>query len=419
LLRAKGYTDDEIEKAGLIIKKNPNYYDRFRSRIMFPLFNSSGQIVGFSGRIFGEESGESGGKYINTPQTLIYDKSKTLYGFDRAKSAIRQKDACILVEGQMDVIMSHQAGFLNTVAVSGTALTPEHLRMIKRLTGNLILAFDSDTAGMQASKRAVELGLSQGFDVKAALTAKGTGSGPGRLAGKDPADIIKESPKEWEKAVLNSVPIIRFYLDSLSSKDEVEKTVLPYLALISNEIKKAQWVKEVAKYLGVGEEPVWEELKKIKLEHPAGQRAGEAAPLGGKSFKSRRRIIEERLLGIKLWQKQDSAEKMDKTKEKYYNWQQGINERLRSFEPSEPIPSSAYNKLALEAELAYSGSESLGTEIELLQAELEREKIKDRLEEVSKAIREKEISGDKKAFASLLKEFQELTKKMNQTRKKI
>ena len=118
---------------------------------MFPISDVYGNVVGFTGRILGEEI-EGQGKYVNTPQTLVYDKSKVLYGLDRAKEAIRKQDLCILVEGQMDVIASHQAGVKNVVAVSGSSLTPPQINLIKRFTQNIALAFDVDVAGSSATK---------------------------------------------------------------------------------------------------------------------------------------------------------------------------------------------------------------------------------------------------------------------------
>ncbi|MCX6712416.1 MAG: DNA primase [Candidatus Vogelbacteria bacterium] len=157
-----GFNEGEMIKVGLVIantKAGPQAsrgYDRFRSRLMFPIANPNGKVVGFSGRIFGAET-ETTAKYINSPQTELYNKSKILYGYDRAKQAMRQQDECIFVEGQMDLIMSHQAGATNTVAVSGTALTTEHIQLVKRLTDNIVLANDYDLAGLKASLRAINL----------------------------------------------------------------------------------------------------------------------------------------------------------------------------------------------------------------------------------------------------------------------
>src|SRR3989338_6719180 len=166
-LKLKNYSGLEMEKAGLTIKSSgpqgSGYYYRFRNRIMFPITNSSGLTVGFSGRIVPwDAEAEKAGKYINSPQTVLFDKSKLLYGFDKAKTEMRKQDMCVLVEGQMDVVMSHQAGIENTVAVSGTALTHEQLNLIKRLTQNIVMAFDKDAAGVGAASRGIELAFENG-----------------------------------------------------------------------------------------------------------------------------------------------------------------------------------------------------------------------------------------------------------------
>ena len=133
-LKSKGFLDDEIERAGISKTEGKNTYDRFRGRIMFPIFDSAGRVIAFSGRIL-HDDGQSA-KYLNSPQTELFDKSKVLYGYDRAKQSIRKFDFSILVEGQMDLLMAHQAGFTNAVASSGTALTSEHLALLKRISNN-------------------------------------------------------------------------------------------------------------------------------------------------------------------------------------------------------------------------------------------------------------------------------------------
>jgi len=151
-LKARGYKEQEIFEAGLTVKKGQRSYDRFRNRLMFPILDVHGNVVGFTGRILGKEI-EGQGKYVNTPQTLVYDKSRVLYGLSKAKEAIRKQDLCILVEGQVDVIASHQTGVKNVVAVSGSALTLPQINLIKRFTQNIALAFDVDIAGSSATKR--------------------------------------------------------------------------------------------------------------------------------------------------------------------------------------------------------------------------------------------------------------------------
>jgi len=205
-LVTEGYKEDDIFTAGLIVKKKDGsgYVDRFRKRLMFPLFDTQGRVVAFtsrslSGIVYDEE--EFGGKYVNSPQTPVYDKSKMLYGWHFAKDTIRQKKYLIVVEGNMDVVAAHQTSAKNTVAVSGTALTAEHIKLIKRYANNVILAFDGDAAGSRASFRSIALCWKEDMNVKILVLPKG----------KDPADIIKSNPDEWLQFIKDSIPVMDYY----------------------------------------------------------------------------------------------------------------------------------------------------------------------------------------------------------------
>lgn len=258
-LKKEKISDRLIEKVGLIILGDQGYYDRFRDRIMFPISDSQGRIVGFSGRTLKDNKDIA--KYINSPETALYNKSKILFGYDKAKRPIMQKNACIVVEGQMDLIISHQAGFDNTVAVSGTALTGEHLGLIKRFTDTLILGFDADQAGLKASERSVEAALEKGLDVKIAKLPKGL----------DPADYILKDKEGWEKNLSEAKHIIDFYLDFLASEGlvgrelsrAIAKKVLPYIARLSSPLDQAHFIKEAAGLLGIEEEAVRAEVLKL------------------------------------------------------------------------------------------------------------------------------------------------------------
>ncbi len=165
-LAKKGVSESVMERAGLIVRSPKGFYDRFRGRVMFPITDSSGRVIAFSGRILKEGEGKTLGasasaKYVNSPETDVFHKSRALFGFSQAKDSMRRADACVLVEGQMDLILSHQAGVTNAVASSGTALTSEHLDLIKRFTKNVVLAFDADSAGIAAAQRAGELAHSE------------------------------------------------------------------------------------------------------------------------------------------------------------------------------------------------------------------------------------------------------------------
>jgi DNA primase len=221
-------------------------------------------VIGFGGRIFEKEE-EGLAKYINTPNTLLYDKSKVLYGLDKAKVEIRKKDFCILVEGYTDVILAHQIGISNTVAVSGTNLTLDQLRILKRYSNNLILGFDMDIAGDSATKRTIAISQIEGFNLKVLPLPKD----------QDPADVISRNPEEFKNLVEKSISILDFYFQSAFSsfdkntpegKREIAKMLLPPIKRIQNKIEQAFWIRELARRLEVSESYVEEELAKVKLE---------------------------------------------------------------------------------------------------------------------------------------------------------
>ncbi len=271
-LRTKKFSDALIEKAGLGKKtEEGKFYDRFRGRVMFPISDSSGRVIAFSGRIL-KDDGKSA-KYLNSPDTPLYDKSLVLYGLDKAKSDIRRLNYTIMVEGQMDLVMSHQAGIKNTVASSGTALTDEsfsesgavsNLGLVRRLSPNVIIAFDSDSAGRKAAMRAAGIGLSMGMDVKIADL----------VGGKDPADLVLHDPEDWKKALREAKPIIEFELGNVMRDNPdprklpraLRERVFPFLARIESRMDQAHFVKMISDRTNILEAAVWDDLAKVKLE---------------------------------------------------------------------------------------------------------------------------------------------------------
>ena len=268
LLKA-GFSKEEMLKAGLL-KKVPNeskFYDTFRNRVMFPISDSAGRVVAFSGRLLSPQPKEkTAPKYLNSPETDLFRKSEILYGLHLAKQDIRKLDYAILVEGQMDLVMAHQAGTHNTVASSGTALSINHLQKIGRLSNRLVLALDSDEAGLSATKRVAELALPLGMEIKVAVLEEG----------EDPASITKKDPQIWKDAVRNSKHFTDFILEKASTGKEggrltreVMKTVLPLVPLIKNEIEKSQFIKKIALKIRVTEKEVGEEIEKIIRNQPS------------------------------------------------------------------------------------------------------------------------------------------------------
>jgi len=264
-LNSQGYSDDELVKAGLSVKseRKNKYYDRFRDRIIFPICDFNNVVVGFSGRENPVNPDNRMGKYINTPNTLIYDKSRILYGLDKAKLNVRKENLCILVEGQMDILMAHQSGFNNVVASSGTALTELQLKIIKRYTDNLAMAFDMDLAGETATKRGIDLAIQAGFNTKVVSLPDG----------KDPADCLQKDISVWSKAIKKAQGLMEFYFanafsksnpETAEGKKEISKVLLSIIKKIPNKIEQSHWLQELAGRIKVQESILVEEMEKIK-----------------------------------------------------------------------------------------------------------------------------------------------------------
>lgn len=254
-LTSKGFTFQEIENAGLVIKKSKeSFYDRFRDRIMFPIFDILGRVIGYSARV-APGGDETQAKYVNTPETLVYHKSRALYGLFQAKQSMKQVGETVVVEGNMDVIAMHQAGLSNTIAISGTAFTPEQLSIIKRYGKKVVLFFDMDDAGRKAARKSAELILEQELVVSVVAL----------LFGKDASDINKENPKKLHEAVARSTPALRHFLNeslkkyNRSTSDGKRGIVDEYAELmlfIKNPIEKSHWIKELAREIQTEEKIV-------------------------------------------------------------------------------------------------------------------------------------------------------------------
>jgi len=261
-LGKKGYSESEMVAAGVAVARpapKQGVYDRFRNRLTFPLIDVVDRTLGFSARAMDPE--EKMGKYINSPETAIYKKSSFLYALRSAKREIRKRDFCILVEGQMDAISSYRVGVTNVVATSGTALTDKQLTLIKRYTSNLVLAFDVDIAGADATKRGIDLALLQGFNVKVA-TLQG---------GKDPDDLCRENPKAWGQALKGSRGIVDYYIhkstrdrdmSQVESKKHVANTVLPEIARLLEPVEQTHYLQRLSRLLAMDESVLRRSMEK-------------------------------------------------------------------------------------------------------------------------------------------------------------
>lgn len=412
-LRGKGYTDEEIEKCGLAKQSQKEgtrgqYYDRFRGRIMFPIRDASGRTVAFTGRIYGSAK-ETEGKYVNSPEGPLYDKSSVLFGYDMAKTAIRKQNFAVIVEGQMDCIMAHQAGSENTVAVSGTALTEKHLGLIKRLTDNVVFAFDADQAGVSATARAYRLSLATGLNVRVAVIPDA----------KDPADLILRDSPAWEKCLAESRHIVDYMLQMISLRElgsaerrkAIEEEVLPLVMAIPSKIEEAHYIREISRVLEVPEDAVIEEVnRRVRVEAMAQPVADpESTPLAPQApLRTPRSEIEEHVLSVIYWQEglPNPAIDVAAARSRYLEIFSRYELTPREFLPEEMV------KLSLKAEHLHGSGDGIESATEELLLRLEREVLKERQGVLWRRVAEAERKGDVEGAREYLKKYQELTPRL-------
>lgn len=430
----RNYSDQEILDAGLAVKKDSGgYFDRFRSRIMFPIFDLNGQVVGFTGRVFGElAKQEDVGKYVNSPQTAIYDKSRILYGLDRAKLEIRRANRCLVVEGNMDVIMSHQSCVKNVVASSGTALTDGHLKIVKRYTDNLDLCFDADSAGSMATDRGVELALAKSFNVGIVSL-----DDPNL---KDPADYVKVNGIKWAEVSQNSQPFMEFYFNTARKafdtttalgKKLFAQKLLPFLASVANKIEQSHWVSEMSLVLKTKDELLYAELAAIQ---PKVFETTDATPVTanvGNRPESRLDMQEETLLSLVV-KKPDLSQKMIEQGGEYLTSEfKNLLAKLNavnlpvSGETAVARLASASSAdepaLAMSLEFTYLKSQELWKDFEdagleeesqKIVSQIKRRKVSAQLAALEYDIRAAEKTQDKKRLGELMSEFSKISKEL-------
>ena len=435
-LKGKKFSEKEMLEAGVARHSDRGgVSDKFRNRIMFPIADSAGRVVGFSGRIFpgttspsdsatGQVERTDGGfvppKYMNSPETTLFHKSRILYGFDRAKLAIRKHNCAVLVEGQLDLLASHQAGWGNTVAVSGTAFTPEHATLIKRITDNLVIALDADEAGIKAAGRAARAALQIGLNVKVARLPSGL----------DPADLIlKEGKDSWSKAMREAKDIVTFLLDVLQEhakstdnfRRSVEGIVLPYLADVSSPIAREQYVREIAKRLGVSEHSVSEALAKLPktpLTDPSlrtGAHSSTGTPPAALT-KDGSYGRAQHAFSILLWQKQLPKPQLD-TEAYELELQESIGED--ALKKLKALPESEQEKLRFGAERLYGKSGSLKAEAKSLIDVLLKERLSRELADAATALKKAEERGDEKEVGVYMSVCNMLTTRIAELARKV
>ncbi len=307
--RYQGAKQRLAQTTGLLKPGERGLYDRFRARIMFPINDSAGRVVGFSGRMFPDSP--DGAKYLNSPDTPLFQKSKLLFGFDKAKFDIKRRNFCILVEGQFDLILLHQAGFTNTVAASGTGLSEDtqedisNLGIIARLTKNIILAFDGDEAGKKAMDRAARVALTLGMNPKVVVLPSGS----------DPADfVVANGAAAWKEKLMHSEHVVVFQGKDLVGKGlsphhfaaGFRERVFPYLRLIPSSVERARQLELVSSAAGVPFSALQEDFSQFLIANPE-QSSRPVAP----SLQKHQFDTVMLFLGILNWQADSVEPKID------------------------------------------------------------------------------------------------------------
>jgi DNA primase len=402
-LKDKNYEEKTILEAGLAKKSEGKIYDRFRSRIIFPINDPSGRVIAFSGRIFGKDDNNTEvAKYINSPETNLFKKSQSLFAYDKAKIEMRKNDFAILVEGNFDALLAHQTGYRNTLAPLGTSITLEQIERISKLTKRIVIAFDSDSAGFKASGRGSKTALSIGVDLKVATM-------PENL---DPADLILKEPEKWKDAIKNSKHIVEFYLEKLKREGsdkrklglKVKEEVLPFVVMIENKIDQAHFIKLISENVDIPQESIYAEIDKLGFEKLD-------APYIDNQIKketNKRQNIIRKIIGIIVWQETLKERGIDLEK---------IQKELIAItnDPKiiESISQDEKENMLFEADIFYEENPNLEKEIEEFLLRLKKDYLEEEFNKKTKELKEAEGVKNHDLSLKILKECQNLSKNIN------
>jgi DNA primase len=405
-----GYSMEDVERAGLAFKtQRGTYMDRFRGRIIFPLYNTFGKTVGFAGRILPTLDDEKTAKYINTPETPIYNKSHILYGYHITKGAIKDEHEAVLVEGNMDVIMLHQDGVENAVAISGTALTEHHLEVLSRNADSLLLFFDNDQAGQAAADRAIDMASEHDFDVRIVVLQEG----------KDAADVVAAHPGSMkatikEKAVSAFEFYRRRYLDDMDESNTKSRirSMLEKVVALKSPVERSRWIQKIADATTLREKVLLDEMellstpkKRISNEDKPSQRPEDT--LASRAEKLAFKVL------VLVVAAPDEVDQLREYTTYFPERFATVADAVITGNKSNASVESAVEYLEMKASVDPPDSEHIASEISFLLAQLKQEYLKSERDALRAQIQALEQKGDKEQMPALLKKFDELTKLMN------
>ena len=412
-LKKHRFTDEELTKAGLVTRRGGRLGDMFRGRIMVPLCDGQGNPVGFTARLLKDD--KNAPKYFNTPQTPLYDKGRQVFGLHHAKEAIRKQDFAVLVEGNFDVIASHQVGVSNVVAAAGTAMTADHLRSLNRLSPNVRLAFDADEAGLKATERAIPISQSVGVELKVVSMPEGT---------KDPDELIQSNPEAWrsqlEKAVDATTWTLQRYeaqydKSTAEGKRQLSTKALAVVRGLTDPVEQEHHIKELSRQLDVSVESLFAKLRQ-STTRPAAKKVSRAEVVDPDLTSFEDDFL---ALNTAFPEVRDSLKIVEKAKLQTENREQvrqclltmPVNKRLDAHEANRLSINEDYVKiLLLTAEEKYASwtPADLMAEAMALARRIITTTKKEYKSKLTAAIAQAEAKGDTKAASELLDRYQKL-----------
>ena len=412
----KGFADKDISEAGLISRRSGKALDMFRGRVMIPLSDAQGRVVGFTARSLNNET-TSSPKYINTPSTLLYDKGRQLFGLNLAKQRIREENFVVVVEGNLDVVASHQSGIKNVVAVAGTALTGDHLKSISRLTDDIRFAFDQDRAGVAATQRAVD--ISQSLNSKISVITL--------PSGKDPDDLIKQDPNLWKESVKSSKYamdwLMEFYenkhdLSSASGKKFYTDVILNSIKKLKDPVEKEHYLKKLSKKIDISLEALIRKLGKTN-EPKKPKKPIKTNSSTNEISDQEQRTIQDQLLGLALLNP-ELRRCLERLQADDLRTSEGIELAkilLDNSTKKETLSSKDLYKMGDYVKIVAFKAEELYGEYSRQQKEQEALALIQKLQKLQKnfeqrklteMIKEAEAIGDKEKMEKLLEDYQKL-----------
>jgi len=412
-LERRGYKLEDIEKAGLAVQRARGYSDKFHHRLMFPITNTSGKVVGFTGRVLNPEDQP---KYLNSPETAIFSKGRILYGLSVTKEDIQQANYAVLVEGQMDLLSSHQAGVKNVVASSGTALTIDQIKLVRRYGEALVLALDADAAGGEATKRAIELAAAEDLNIKVAILGEF----------KDPDECIKAGADRWKQIVEGAIPIVDFYLDhsikkfgidTVAGKKKVAAEVLGVVGLLSDPVEKDQYIKKLSSALATSADSLYEAMDRLKAPRLAPKTETAVVPEQDPDW------LEKRALGIVVYRGgyfTDFRDKLDQIK--WQGWPERVYSHLPNcytgseFSLDDLLSALSYQDrvsllellMVVEEQYADIAEADIRGELNFYMNLIQRRQVKQNLTRFRTEIAAAEQAGDQEKLSTLLEQLKNL-----------